>query len=91
MKSDLMLQNTVNGLFERVVSILDQARTNVVQSVNYNTVLANWLIGREIVQVVQSGEERAEYGKRLIEALSEQLNSHFGKGFSTTNKRSIIR
>ncbi|XZE18465.1 hypothetical protein SH449x_003760 [Pirellulaceae bacterium SH449] len=37
-------------LFERVAAILDRARGNVVRSVNTNMVLANWLIGREIVQ-----------------------------------------
>ena len=49
-----------SDLFCRVVAILDQARANVVRSVNTNMVLAYWLIGREIVQVVQEGEERAE-------------------------------
>jgi hypothetical protein len=69
-------------LFKRVVAILEQARKNVVHSVNYNTVLANWLIGREIVVEIQAGEPRAEYGKRLIEELSKDLTNLYGKGFS---------
>lgn len=47
-------------LFDRVAAILEQARGNVVRAVNSNMVLANWLIGREIVQELQGGEERAE-------------------------------
>lgn len=74
-------------LFDRVVSILEQARTNVVRSVNSNMVIAYWLIGREIVQEFQRGEDRAEYGKKLIEDLSAKLREHYGKGFSTTNLR----
>ncbi|MBI5308064.1 MAG: DUF1016 domain-containing protein, partial [Planctomycetes bacterium] len=72
-------------LFDRIASILEQARVNVVRAVNSQTVIAYWLIGREIVQEFQSGEERAEYGKRLIEDLSGRLIERYGKGFSATN------
>ncbi|MBV5303870.1 MAG: DUF1016 family protein [Chlorobium sp.] len=74
---------TIGGtLFDRVVQILEQARSNVVQSVNTNMVTAYWLIGREIVVEIQGGEERAEYGKQVIETLSLQLTDQYGKGFS---------
>lgn len=74
-----------DALFGRVVSILEQARGNVVRAVNTNMVLAYWLIGREIVQELQGGEERAEYGKQVVEALSARLTERYGKGFSFTN------
>jgi len=51
-----------SGLFDRIVAILEQARSNVVRAVNSNTVVAYWLIGREIVLEIQQGEQRAEYG-----------------------------
>ena len=69
------------SLFNRVVSILDQARSNVVRVVNINMVMAYWLIGREIVQELQKGEERAEYGKQVLKQLSVQLSRTRGKGF----------
>lgn len=69
-------------LFNKVVLILEEARTNVVRSVNSKMVLANWLIGREIVLEIQNGETRAEYGKKVIEGLSIQLQGKYGKGFS---------
>ena len=82
--SDLQKIDLPDGhfLFDRVVSILEQARANVVRAVNSNMVLANWLIGREIVQELQGGEERAEYGKQVIEELSKRLTERYGKGFS---------
>ena len=76
-----------DDLFRRVVSILEQARANVVRSVNNNMVIAYWLIGREIVQEIQGGDERAEYGKQVIEQLSTKLTCKYGRGFSTTNLR----
>ena len=73
------------ALFDRVASILEQARGNVVRVVNTQMVLASWLIGREIVQELQGGEERAAYGKRVFEDLSHRLAVQYGKGFSVTN------
>lgn len=70
------------SLFSRVVSILEQARANVVRAVNSSMVTAYWLIGREIVLELQGGEERAEYGKQVIENLSGRLTNRYGKGFS---------
>lgn len=76
---------TPDALFGRVISILDQARGNVVRAVNTNMVVSYWLIGREIVEELQGGEERAAYGKKVVEALSERLTERYGKGFSVTN------
>ncbi len=74
-----------NTLFDRVANILEQARGNVVRAVNTQMVLAYWLIGREIVMEFQGGEERAAYGKKVVDSLSARLNERYGKGFSVTN------
>jgi hypothetical protein len=77
------------SLMDRVVSILEQARANVARAVNSNMVIAYWLIGREIVEALQSGEDRAEYGQSLLNNLSEQLTARYGQGFSVTNLRNF--
>ncbi|MFI5300822.1 MAG: YhcG family protein [Polyangiales bacterium] len=69
-------------LFERVVAILDDARSRVARTVNTAMVHAYWLIGREIVEVEQHGEARAAYGEGLMKALAARLSARFGKGFS---------
>jgi predicted nuclease of restriction endonuclease-like (RecB) superfamily len=74
-----------NSLFDRVVLILEQARANVVRSVNTNMVTAYWLIGREIVLELQFGEKRAKYGTQVLETLSKQLTQRYGNGYSVTN------
>lgn len=74
-----------NDLFQKVVTILEKAKLNVVQSVNTNMVIAYWLIGREIVLEIQAGDKRAEYGENIIENLSNSLNKKYGSGFSATN------
>ena len=76
-------------LFDKVVDILEQARGNVVKSVNTNMVVAYWYIGREIVQEIQIGKDRAEYGKQVLEDLSRNLNEYYGTGFSVANLRAF--
>ncbi|MCP4752208.1 MAG: DUF1016 domain-containing protein [Proteobacteria bacterium] len=75
------------SLFERIVTILEQSRSRVGRTINSSTVTAYWLIGRETVEEIQKGEQRAGYGNKVIEELSGQLNKQYGKGFSTTNLR----
>jgi hypothetical protein len=82
MKNEQLIKIDGHNLFDRVVSILEEARANVVRSVNRNMVIAYWLIGREIVEEIQSGEQRAEYGKQVIEELSKCLTEKYGKGFA---------
>lgn len=84
-ESALIVVNQHGELMDRVVTILDQARTNVLRAVNSNMVIAYWLIGREIVQALQGGEDRADYGSRLLAELSDSLKRRYGRGFSVTN------
>lgn len=74
-----------DALFGRVVAILDQARGNVVRAVNTQMVWAYWLIGREMVEALQGGEDRAAYGKGIVDDLSRRLTQRYGKGYSSTN------
>lgn len=80
---------TVEGLFHRVVAILEQARARVVRSVNSEMVIAYWHIGREIVEQEQGGRKRAAYGEAVLEELSRRLTAGFGRGFDVTNLRKM--
>ncbi len=51
--------------------------------------MAYWLIGQEIVEEIQVGEARTEYGKQVIENLSKQLDATYKIGFSVPNLRNF--
>jgi len=72
-------------LYERVKQILESARVTAARSVNTTQVVANWLIGREIVEEEQRGRKKAFYGQKLIAELSKKLQKDFGSGYSATN------
>jgi len=76
-------------LYQRIRQILESARAGVARSVNTSQVVANWLVGREIVEEEQKGKVKAGYGERLIEELSERLQLDFGNGYSIQNLRYI--
>ena len=50
-------------------------------------VTSYWSIGQLIVDDEQNVNERAEYGKVVLEGLSKKLTAEFGKGFDESNLR----
>ncbi len=73
------------SLYERIRQILESARTNMARTVNTTQVVANWLIGREIVEEEQKGLRRAGYGERLIRDLALRLTTEYGSGYNLAN------
>src|SRR4249920_1552947 len=85
MSIERMPKKRQSPLYQRVREILESARAGVARSVNTSQVIANWLIGREIVEEEQNGKYRADYGKQVIEELSQRLLSDYGSGYSVQN------
>ncbi len=81
--------NELTSFYSEIKQILEQARSNARSAVNSAMVEAYWLIGKRIVEEEQQGESRAKYGRRLLENLSRELSTEFGKGFSYANLRNF--
>src|SRR5438270_7468173 len=75
----------LEALYLKVHAILTEARRRAWQAVNTAMVQAYWEIGRVIVEEEQAGKGRAEYGKRVLEGLSERLQTGFGQGLDQSN------
>lgn len=71
--------------YSQIVDLLYSARNSVIRVVNHTMVVTYYEIGRAIVEEEQSGQDRAQYGKKLLHDLSKVLTKEFGKGFSVTN------
>ena len=70
-----------------IKQILREARNKAFTAVNYAMVEAYWLIGKRIVEEIQQGEHRANYGDQVIKNISKALTAEFGKGFSERSIR----
>ncbi|RLG13353.1 MAG: hypothetical protein DRN71_04955 [Candidatus Nanohalarchaeota archaeon] len=73
------------SLISSISVLLEDARQRVYTEVNQILVKTYWQIGRSIVEFEQRGEERAEYGSRLLDNLSCDLTGKYGRGFSMDN------
>jgi predicted nuclease of restriction endonuclease-like (RecB) superfamily len=72
-------------LIHQISETYIQGQRNAVAAVNAHLVQTYWQIGQYIVEFEQSGKQRAEYGKSLIDNLSGDLSLNLGKGFSRSN------
>lgn len=71
-------------LMARIRNIWEASRQQAMRSVNSAHVCANWLIGKQIIEAEQGGEQRAAYGKALLKSLAQQLTNEYGSGFSVS-------
>jgi predicted nuclease of restriction endonuclease-like (RecB) superfamily len=74
-------------LIRNLRDLIQDARKQVLRSVDAVQVQTCWEIGRHIVEFEQGGAGRAEYGKKLLSTLAEALTTEFGRGFDASNLR----
>ena len=72
----------VDQLFERISTLIEQARRHVRTTVNLTEVYTKFHIGQYIVEDEQQGQYRAQYGKQVLKNLSGRLTDRFGSGWS---------
>lgn len=73
------------GLVGDIGMLLEQARRASARAVNSLMTATYWEIGRRIVEFEQGGKKRAAYGEALLQRLSGDLTTRYGRGFSFTN------
>ena len=74
---------------ESLKQIVRAARSMAYAAIDYAQIQANWLIGQRVVEQMQEGKERAEYGAHIIKIASVALTEEFGSGYSETNIRNF--
>ena len=77
-------EQTYHTIRQSIVS----AQHKLSAAVNSAMVTTYWEIGEQIYKACGEND-RAEYGKRLLEYLSSQLTAEFGKGFSVQGLRNM--
>ncbi len=74
--------------YDTVRGYIIAAQKQVYSAVNSAMVTAYWNIGKQIYEACGEND-RAAYGKQLLQFLSEKLTSEFGKGFTVSNLRNM--
>lgn len=86
----LEFDENIDGLFHTICTSIDESRIRVAVSVNSELAFLYWHIGRHISDFVLHNT-RAEYGKQIIENLSDKLTKLYGKGWSSNHLRHCLR
>lgn len=84
MTTDITSYNT---LINDLHALVEASRDSAYKAVNSAMLDMYWNIGKRIVEEEQKGDQRAEYGKKLLKTLSDDLTANYGKGFSDRNLR----
>ena len=74
--------SVIVDIAKRIERLITDARTHIARSVNITEVITKYEIGHIIVDVVQEGEERATYGKQLLQGVADLLTERLGNGWS---------
>lgn len=81
-KSPDLTVDKMDTLCRNSIELIRYARKYASNQINYTQLMTYYGLGYWIVEEQQSGEQRAGYGKKVIQTLSDALNAEFGKGFS---------
>lgn len=77
-------------LLADVRQLILQAREGVARTVDSGLTTLYWHVGRRVRQDILK-EKRAEYGEKIVHALSAQLETEFGRGFGEKNLRRMVQ
>lgn len=75
---------TFESLVGRINYIQDALQAQAAHAINLSLTARNWLVGYYIVEFEQNGKDRAKYGDKLINKLSEKINQ---RGFEPRRLR----
>ena len=78
---DIQEATRIDALFERISTLIEQARNVVVHTAKTAEVKTRYEVGRYIFEDEQQGE-RAAYGKQILKNLSDKLMDRFGNDWS---------
>jgi predicted nuclease of restriction endonuclease-like (RecB) superfamily len=77
-----------NSLVQQIRDIHSNLQMQATKAVNIALTLRNWIIGCYIYEYEQGGEDRAEYGEKLLQKLSDSLQKH---GLKRIEERELRR
>ena len=86
--NDMIKYKLTNSIYDDICNIIEDSQQVAFHSVNVVLVLRNWLLGKRISEEELRGRDRAEYGTKLVDSLSENLSAKYGNGFK---KRSLYK
>ena len=75
---------------EQIISVISQTKSKVEVAINSELIMMYWNIGK-IIKVQILLDEKPEYGKSVIQQLSKELISEYGRGYGQKNLFNMVK
>ena len=77
-------------LVQEISLLIEESRQHVIRTANSALTLLFWQVGKRINDEILNND-RAEYGKQIVETLALQLEKNYGRSFSLRNLRRMMQ
>ncbi len=82
--------DAIDNFYREISLMISKTQINVQKNINSEMILLYWNIGKYIkTNVLESG--KAEYGKSVIDNISDKLSKDYGRGFGRRNLFNMTR
>ena len=75
---------------EQIIKVIGKTKSKVEITINSELIMMYWNIGKIIKVQILSGT-RSEYGKNVVEQLSKELVSQYGRGYGRRNLFNMVK
>lgn len=79
-----------NPLFVSIKELIEQSKQQVAVAVNATMTALYWKVGQHINDEILKNN-RAEYGKQIVQSLTAQLVAEYGKGWGEKQLRQCMQ
>ena len=83
-------EGNFRDLYSEIINIINNSKQNLQRVVNSELILLYWNIGRTVKEEILKNQ-RAEYGKGIVDMLSQELTKEYGRGFGIRNIFRMIK
>lgn len=89
MKKEIISDN-IDSIYDEINALIREKKTDVKKVVNDAIISLNWGIGKRLSEEFD-GNNKPEYGKKVIEEVSRRLEQEYGSGFDKTSISRMIK
>ena len=90
MKKEILIADNIDNIYDEINALIREKKTNVKKVVNDAIISLNWGIGKRL-SVELTGNNKPEYGKKVVTEVSKRLEQEYGSGFDKTSISRMIK
>ena len=90
MKKEILIADNIDNIYDEINALIREKKTDVKKVVNDAIISLNWRIGKRL-SAEFTGNNKPEYGKKVVAEVSKRLEQEYGSGFDKTSISRMIK